>query len=82
MEKCTAALSSQAERTKGAFGEAERKQSSTHSRWAEDSLLGSAGSRQETKEGEGAGEDTGSQAEILWVEQLIFPRDLEKKIGR
>lgn len=54
-----AALSSQAERTKGAFGEAKRKQSSTNSRWVEDSLLGSAGSRQETKEREGAGRTQG-----------------------
>lgn len=41
----------------------------------EDSLLGAM----EVGRRERAGKDTGPQAEILWVEQLIFPRDLEKK---
>lgn len=77
-----AALSSQIERTKEVFGEAKKKNSTTNSRWVEDSLLGSDSGWQEKKEGKRAGEDTGSQAEILRVEQPILPRDLEKKIER
>lgn len=46
---------------------------------AEDLLLERAGCAEGEKKARGG--HTGFRAEIVWVERLIFPRDLEKKVG-
>lgn len=55
------------------------KNSSTTTKGAEDLLLGRVGGA-EGEKGDRAGH-TGFRAEIVWAERLIFPRDLDQKMG-
>lgn len=63
----------------GAFGEAQRKNSIATNKGAEDLLLERGGYAEGEKRAMRG--HTDFRAEIIWVERLIFPRDLEEKVG-
>lgn len=64
---------SSAERAKGGFAEAKRK----NNKWAQDVLLGRDSVGGGT--GQRGGVHTDFRAEIFWVQRLIFLSHLEKK---